>query len=51
MSLSGGRSSVRGVTDLSGLSPVLIELAGLKQKNTGKEEVVKPPFTAGGVSM
>ncbi|MBN1431984.1 MAG: hypothetical protein JW931_04355 [Methanomicrobiaceae archaeon] len=51
MSLSGGRSSVRGITDLSGLSPVLIELAGLKQKNAGKGEGVKTPVTSGGVSM
>lgn len=31
MSLSGGRSSVRGVSDLSAVSPLILELAGLKQ--------------------
>jgi hypothetical protein len=33
MSLSGGRSSVKGVTDLSAVPPLILELAGLKQDN------------------
>ncbi|ADN35069.1 hypothetical protein Mpet_0292 [Methanolacinia petrolearia DSM 11571] len=50
MSHSGGRSSIGGVRDLSRISPVLLELAGLKSKTessleTGNKQVY------GGVRM
>jgi len=38
MSHSGGRSSIRGVSDLSAVSPLILELAGLKQNKVSPGE-------------
>ncbi|GEM_PF-4915817 len=48
MPISGGRSSVRGVSDLSAVSPLILELAGLnKNKSTSG---VRSPVVSGGAA-
>jgi hypothetical protein len=50
MSLSGGRSSVGGIRDLSRISPILLELAGMKQKDDSSVKTGSKSYS-GGVRM
>ncbi|WP_157199062.1 hypothetical protein [Methanolacinia paynteri] len=50
MSHSGGRSSIGGVRDLSRVSPVLLELAGIKLKEDSPLKAGNKPVY-GGVRM
>ena len=43
MPLSGGRSSVRGVSDLSAVSPIVLELAGIGRKEVLYRESAGKP--------